>query len=122
MPLALSHRSAGLRPRAARPPDPDIPAAATAEPTLASVGSSADVVANAAIVLPVNQSSSGSAINFGLTQTDTGPTGIFKIANAGNSQTALLGQTNGDRQRGTRTLHSPRILDQSGGVSFAKSQ
>jgi hypothetical protein len=77
------------------PTDPDIPAAATAEPTLASVESSADLVANAAIVLPVNQSSSSSAIIFGLTQTGTGPTGFFKIANAGNSQTALLGQTNG---------------------------
>jgi len=47
------------------------------------------------LALPINQSASSSGVLFGITQTGSGPNGAFKINNSGNTQNALLGQSNG---------------------------
>lgn len=54
-----------------------------------------DVVALGTIPLPVNQTFNGTGLAFGITQTGTGPAGLFRINNAGNTGVALQGQTNG---------------------------
>jgi len=73
-------------------PTPTEPAAPA--PNLAAA-SSPDVTLQGTIALPINQSFSGSGVAFGISQTGTGPAAFFKIGNSANTQTALLGQTNG---------------------------
>jgi hypothetical protein len=47
------------------------------------------------IPLPINQSKATSGVLFGLTQTGTGPAGVFKINNTNSNKDAILAQTNG---------------------------
>lgn len=47
------------------------------------------------IPLPINQSKATSGVLFSLTQTGTGPGGVFKINNTSNFRDAILGQSNG---------------------------
>jgi len=54
-----------------------------------------DVTTQGTLALPINQSASSTGQLFGLTETGSGPDGLFKISNTGNSKVALLGQTNG---------------------------
>ncbi|HEU4565811.1 MAG TPA: hypothetical protein VFS05_14220 [Gemmatimonadaceae bacterium] len=67
---------------------PDRPAAALAT-------TQSGVTAQGTIPLPINQSIASSGIAFGITQTGTGQSGVFKIANSANTATALFAQSNG---------------------------
>jgi hypothetical protein len=78
---------------------PDLAATAVETEGAVAIGSPAagGVIPQGRIALPINQSIATTAANpaFGVTQTGTGPDGVFKITNAGNAQNALLGQTSG---------------------------
>jgi hypothetical protein len=58
------------------------------------------VIAEGTIPLPVNQSVSTSGVAFGVTQTGTGPDGVFKISNSSNTNTALQATTSGKGRAG----------------------
>ena len=68
------------------PTDPQIPDSRTSDLAAAASGS---VSALGTIPLPINQSFSGAGLAFGITQTGTGGTGMFRVNNA-NSQAPAL--------------------------------
>jgi hypothetical protein len=70
-------------------------AASVADGDGSAAVAASDATALGTIALPINQSIATSGVAFGITQTGTGPTGIFKINNTTNLKDAVLGQTNG---------------------------
>jgi hypothetical protein len=74
---------------------PTAPPNLEAQAVAISPGAADDITTQGTIPLPVNQTFNGTALAFGITQTGTGATGLFRINNAGNRANALLGQTNG---------------------------
>jgi hypothetical protein len=74
--------------------DGDVPAAVAAS----------DVTALGTIALPINQSIATSGVAFGITQTGSGPVGIFKINKTSSSANAVLGQTNGQSGAAVRGI------------------
>ena len=74
---------------------PTAPAREAALAVTATTDAPAGVVALGTVPLPVNQTFNGSGLAFGITQTGTGPTGLFRINSSTNASVALLGQTSG---------------------------
>jgi hypothetical protein len=76
------------------------------------------------IPLPINQSKATSGVLFGLTQTGTGPAGIFKITNAASTQFPLFVTTNGLSNAGfflssNSNNKASALLAQTNGGGFA---
>jgi hypothetical protein len=75
------------------------------------------VTSMSTIGLPINQSKATSGVLFGLTQTGTGPAGVFKISNTSNTKDAILGQTNGTVGSGVQAVAVHGIATGVGGFA-----